>query len=50
MRIGHLGDINEVMLAATLAGVEMRLRTAGIGDPGGVEAALEALLAAEVAS
>lgn len=40
-RIGHLGDLNELMLAGALAGVEMAL--AGSGCPhrrGGVQAAL----------
>jgi alanine-glyoxylate transaminase/serine-glyoxylate transaminase/serine-pyruvate transaminase len=43
-RIGHLGDFNELMLAGTLAGVEMGLRLAGVPHhPGGVSAALEFL-------
>jgi len=44
-RIGHLGDFNSLMLAATLSGVEMGLRAAGadIGT-GGMQAALDALL------
>jgi alanine-glyoxylate transaminase/serine-glyoxylate transaminase/serine-pyruvate transaminase len=41
-RIGHLGDFNELMLAATLCGVEMTLAVAGVPfKPGGVAAALE---------
>ena len=41
-RIGHLGDINELMLAGTLCGVEMGLGLAGVPHrPGGVRAALE---------
>jgi len=43
-RIGHLGDFNELMLAATLASVEMGLELAGIPyRKGGVQAALEYL-------
>jgi alanine-glyoxylate transaminase / serine-glyoxylate transaminase / serine-pyruvate transaminase len=43
-RIGHLGDFNDLMLAGTLCGVEMGLRTAGVTLRGsGVEAALEVL-------
>lgn len=45
-RIGHLGDFNELMLAGTLAGVEMALQRAGIpARRGGVDAAMDALLA-----
>jgi alanine-glyoxylate transaminase/serine-glyoxylate transaminase/serine-pyruvate transaminase len=42
-RIGHLGSLNDLMLAGTLAGVQMGLRRAGhdVGD--GVAAALERL-------
>ena len=40
-RIGHLGDFNELMLAGTLAGVEMGLGIAGIPhQKGGVDAAM----------
>ncbi len=40
-RIGHLGDFNDLMLAGTLAGVEMGLEIAGIPhNKGGVDAAL----------
>ncbi len=40
-RIGHLGAFNELMLAGTLAGVEMGLELAGVPhDKGGVSAAL----------
>ena len=40
-RIGHLGDFNELMLAGTLAGVEMGLGLAGIPhQKGGVDAAM----------
>ncbi|HEY6991896.1 MAG TPA: aminotransferase class V-fold PLP-dependent enzyme [Bryobacteraceae bacterium] len=43
-RIGHLGDFNELMLAGTLAGVEMGLALAGVPHrSGGVSAALEYL-------
>ncbi|MBI2959768.1 MAG: aminotransferase class V-fold PLP-dependent enzyme [Betaproteobacteria bacterium] len=43
-RIGHLGDFNDLMLAGTLAGVEMGLALAGISHRGdGVRAALEYL-------
>ena len=39
-RIGHLGSINELMLAGTLAGVQMGLRLHEIGTTAGVNAAL----------
>ena len=40
-RIGHLGDFNDLMLAATLAGVEMGLQAAGVPlEASGVAAAL----------
>jgi len=43
-RIGHLGDFNDLMLAGTLAGIEMGLSLAGIPfKKGGVAAALEYL-------
>jgi alanine-glyoxylate transaminase/serine-glyoxylate transaminase/serine-pyruvate transaminase len=43
-RIGHLGDFNDLMLAGTLAGLEMGLSLAGIPfSKGGVAAALEFL-------
>jgi alanine-glyoxylate transaminase / serine-glyoxylate transaminase / serine-pyruvate transaminase len=43
-RIGHLGDFNDLMLAGTLAGVQMGLTTAGVPiDPQGINAALERL-------
>jgi alanine-glyoxylate transaminase / serine-glyoxylate transaminase / serine-pyruvate transaminase len=45
-RIGHLGDFNDLMLAGTLAGVEMGLQRAGVPfRKGGVAAALELLAA-----
>ena len=44
-RIGHLGDFNELMLAATLSGVEMGLGLAGVPhERGGVQAALDYLM------
>ena len=43
-RIGHLGDFNDLMLAGTLAGVEMGLGLAGVPyQKGGVNAALDYL-------
>ena len=43
-RIGHLGALNELMLAGTLSGVEMGLSAAGIPhEKGGVQAALDYL-------
>jgi GT2 family glycosyltransferase len=46
-RIGHLGAFNDLMLAGTLAGVEMGLAAAGVPfTRGGVTAALEQLAAA----
>ena len=43
-RIGHLGDFNDLMLAGTLAGVEMGLELAAVPfKKGGVLAALEYL-------
>jgi alanine-glyoxylate transaminase/serine-glyoxylate transaminase/serine-pyruvate transaminase len=39
-RIGHLGSFNDVMLAGTLAGVQMGLRLHEIGTTAGVDAAL----------
>jgi alanine-glyoxylate transaminase/serine-glyoxylate transaminase/serine-pyruvate transaminase len=45
-RIGHLGDFNELMLAGTLAGVEMGLALAGVPfSKGGVDAAMAELIA-----
>lgn len=44
LRIGHLGHFNDLMLAGTLAGVQLGLRLAGVPiKPGGVQAALEML-------
>ena len=43
-RIGHLGDFNDLMLAGSLAGVEMGLDLAGVPfSKGGVSAALDYL-------
>ena len=43
-RIGHLGDLNDLMLAGTLCGVEMGLGLVGVPHTkGGVDAALEYL-------
>jgi len=43
-RIGHLGNFNDLMLAGTLAGLEMGLSLAGVPfSKGGVAAALEYL-------
>jgi alanine-glyoxylate transaminase/serine-glyoxylate transaminase/serine-pyruvate transaminase len=46
-RIGHLGDFNDLMLAGTLAGVEMGLAAAGVPfRKGGISAALDRLTVA----
>ena len=43
-RIGHLGDFNDLMLVATLAGVEMGLKKSSIPHTeGGVQAAMSVL-------
>ena len=42
-RIGHLGDLNDLMLCGALCGVEMGLARAGPHQPGGVAAAMEFL-------
>ena len=43
-RIGHLGDINDLTLMGTLAGVEMGLQLAGVpAQRGGVDAAMRYL-------
>ena len=45
-RIGHLGDFNDLMLAGTLAGIEMGLGLAAVPHKrGGVDAALASLAA-----
>jgi len=50
-RIGHLGDFNDLMLAGTLAGVEMGLALAGVPhQKGGTAAALDYLISAGTAS
>ena len=47
-RIGHLGYFNDLMLAGTLAGVEMGLEVAGVPyRRGGVQAALDYLSAGD---
>lgn len=44
-RIGHLGDLNDLSLLGTLAGVEMGLRLHGIPcETGGLEAAMNVLM------
>jgi alanine-glyoxylate transaminase/serine-glyoxylate transaminase/serine-pyruvate transaminase len=44
-RIGHLGDLNDLTLVGTLAGVEMGLALAGVPhERGGVAAAMEVLV------
>jgi alanine-glyoxylate transaminase/serine-glyoxylate transaminase/serine-pyruvate transaminase len=46
VRIGHLGSFNDLMLAATLSGIEMGLRIGGVPHrAGGVMAALDSLTA-----
>jgi alanine-glyoxylate transaminase/serine-glyoxylate transaminase/serine-pyruvate transaminase len=43
-RIGHLGDLNDLMLTGTLSGVEMGLALAGVPhQKGGVQAAMDYL-------
>ncbi|WP_300062662.1 aminotransferase class V-fold PLP-dependent enzyme [uncultured Roseobacter sp.] len=43
-RIGHLGDFNDLMLMATLSGVEMGLAKAGVPhESGGAQAAMDYL-------
>lgn len=49
-RIGHLGDFNDLMLMATLSGIEMGLSKAGVPhEAGGVMAAMEHLKNSEAA-
>jgi alanine-glyoxylate transaminase/serine-glyoxylate transaminase/serine-pyruvate transaminase len=44
LRIGHLGDFNDLMLAGTLCGMEMGLALAGVPHrSGGVDAAMRYL-------
>lgn len=45
-RIGHLGSFNELMLAGTLSGIELGLRSQGHEARGGVTAALDYLAGA----
>lgn len=48
-RIGHLGDFNDLMLMATLSGVEMGLAKAGVPHKsGGVMAAMDHLKNSEI--
>ena len=43
-RIGHLGDFNDLMLCATLSGIEMGLGLAGVPhQTGGVQTAMDFL-------
>lgn len=45
-RIGHLGDLDPLMLTGALSGIEMGLRAAGVSvGSGGLEAAMDHLLA-----
>jgi len=47
-RVGHLGDFNDLMLMATLSGVEMALKKAGVPhEKGGAAAALDHLVEQE---
>jgi alanine-glyoxylate transaminase / serine-glyoxylate transaminase / serine-pyruvate transaminase len=47
-RIGHLGHLNDLMLAGTLSGVEMGLRLAQVPhNPGGITAALASLASSQ---
>ncbi|MCC2665365.1 MAG: serine--glyoxylate aminotransferase [Geminicoccaceae bacterium] len=49
-RIGHLGDLNDLMLAGTLAGIEMGLKASGLPlGASGVAAALAYLAQADAA-
>jgi alanine-glyoxylate transaminase/serine-glyoxylate transaminase/serine-pyruvate transaminase len=51
LRIGHLGDLNDLTLAGTLCGVELGLLGAGVPIArGGVQAALDHLAAADARS
>jgi alanine-glyoxylate transaminase/serine-glyoxylate transaminase/serine-pyruvate transaminase len=50
-RIGHLGDFNALMLAGTLAGVEMSLAVAGVPfKKGGIGAALDSLVDSRISN
>jgi alanine-glyoxylate transaminase/serine-glyoxylate transaminase/serine-pyruvate transaminase len=49
-RIGHLGDLNDLTLMGTLAGVEMGLQLAGVpAKQAGVQAAMQYLASAHAA-
>lgn len=43
LRIGHLGDVDELMVISTLAALEMVFTGRGVATPGGVAAAMEVL-------
>jgi alanine-glyoxylate transaminase/serine-glyoxylate transaminase/serine-pyruvate transaminase len=44
VRIGHLGDFNDLMLLGTLAGIEMGLRCTDVPfASGGIQAAMDYL-------
>lgn len=50
VRIGHLGDLNDLTLAGTLSGVEMGLQLAGVPhSSGGLAAALDSLMTSRTA-
>ena len=50
-RIGHLGDFNDLMLAGTLAGVEMGLAAAGVAHKkGGTAAAMDYLVSSRMSA
>ncbi len=50
-RIGHLGDMNDLTLCGTLAGVEMGLEVAGVPHKkGGVQAAMDYLTQSSMAA
>ena len=50
-RIGHLGDFNDLMLAGTLAGVEMGLAVAGVPHKkGGTAAAMDYLVSTKISA
>jgi alanine-glyoxylate transaminase/serine-glyoxylate transaminase/serine-pyruvate transaminase len=51
IRLGHLGDFNDLMLAGMLCGVEMGLSLAGVPfKRGGVDAAMQSLEASHAAA
>ena len=50
LRIGHLGDVDELMIISTLAALEMELPRHGVAiEPGGVQAAMGRLAGVEAA-